>query len=214
MKKQTKIIRIILNVLITVTVLYTWWTMLFAVQDGVLVSRGFSSLKYFTVLSNLLEAFASVCLILEAKKERFSRRTEYLKYTACVAVALTFFTVIFFLGPRLGYISMFTGVSFWFHLIVPLAAMIEALIYCDTLYTKKEYAGMMIPLLLYGLFYIGNLFVNGYGPRHANDWYGFASWGIPAAGLIFCLIIVLTCAFAYWFNRLALKCFKEKKRRG
>ena len=38
----------------------------------------------------------------------------------------------------------------------------------------------VIPMIVYGTFYLGNILLNGRGEwPDTNDWYGFAMWGIP-----------------------------------
>lgn len=109
----------IFNIIIFIIVMLNWFRMVFGRGDLALTSRGLRSLKYFTVLSNLLEAAA--CLIW------LYNGNEKVKYTAAVSVTLTFLVVVFFLVWLYGYTLMFSGVSFWMHLIVPVAAFLEIL---------------------------------------------------------------------------------------
>lgn len=44
----------------------------------------------------------------------------------------------------------------------------------------------VLPMLLYGLFYVGNIAVNGIGKgAETNDWYGFAARGPKWAAVVF-----------------------------
>ena len=84
------------NILIAVIVPCAWvWMMMRG--SGSLAATGLNSLKYFTVLANLLEGLASVLFL------RSARPAAQLKYIAGVAVTLTFMTVMCFLGPIFGY---------------------------------------------------------------------------------------------------------------
>jgi hypothetical protein len=55
----------------------------------------------------------------------------------------------------------------------------------------------VIPMIVYGTFYLGNILLNGRGEwPDTNDWYGFAMWGIPASFLVFVIIAAATWVFA------------------
>ena len=161
-----------------------WLKMVFVFTDTALTSIGLSSLKYFTVLSNLLEAAACVVWLINGN--------EKIKYIAAVSVTLTMVVVLTFLGPLFGYIPMFTGVSFWMHLIVPVAALLEVLFWSKEKFSKKDNFIACIPLGLYGVFYIGNNLINGRGQwPHTNDWYAFLTWGYPIGFLLFAVIVAV-----------------------
>ena len=185
------------NILIAVIVPCAWvWMM--TRGSGSLAATGLNSLKYFTVLSNLLEGLASVLFL------RSARSAARLKYIAGVAVTLTFMTVMCFLGPIFSYRFMFKGANFWFHLIVPVLAIIEMLVLDDREHSKKDSLMAVLPLLVYGSFYMGNILLNGPGEwPHSNDWYGFARWGIPQGIALFALFCVLTYLGARLITRAA-----------
>ena len=183
--------RKLINLFIAVIVPYAWLKMVFATSDGVLVSGGLRSLKYFTILSNLLEGFASLMFLVAGNKE--DGRLNVLKYVAATSVGLTFLTVVVFLGPLFGYLLMFTGVSFWLHLIVPVLAIVEYVIYNDYRMYVRDNILAVVPMIIYGIFYLGNIIINGVGEwPHSNDRYGFVSWGIPIGIVIFFVIIAVT----------------------
>ncbi|MBR0474094.1 MAG: hypothetical protein IJJ19_03755 [Erysipelotrichaceae bacterium] len=183
--------RILINVFIAIIVPYAWLKMVFSSTDGVLVSTGLRSLRYFTILSNLLEGFASVVFLLNMKKEK--PWVNLLKYVAAVSVGLTFLVVVVFLGPLFGYLFMFIGVNFWLHLIVPVLAMVEFVIYNREKYTVKDNLIASLPMVIYGIFYLGNIIINGVGQwPDSNDWYGFMSWGLPVGIVIFFVIVAVT----------------------
>ena len=115
-----KTIRIVLNAFLAVMVIIQWVILATGIPDSSFMSGGLRTLRYFTVLSNLLEAAACIIWILTGN--------EKLKYVGAVSVGLTFTVVMVFLGPLFGYLMMFTGPSLWMHGIVPLAAMAEMII--------------------------------------------------------------------------------------
>lgn len=184
-------IRIIINLFIAIIVPYAWLKMVFTTSEGVLVTGGLRSLKFFTILSNLLEGFASLMYLINGNKDK--RKLNVLKYVAATSVGLTFLTVLVFLGPLFGYRFMFIGVSFWLHLIVPVLAMVEYVVFNNCKMNLKDNMMAVVPMLMYGVFYLGNIMINGVGEwPHSNDWYGFVSWGMPIGIVIFFVIIAVT----------------------
>ena len=176
--------RRILNAFVFVIVMVSWISMITG-KEGILASRGIRSLRYFTVLSNLLAAFAA--LLWQIRPEGTAARR--IKYAAAVSVGLTFLTVLVFLGPLFGYAGMYSGANFWFHLMVPLICMLEILLLSREPLSRRDNLLSVLPMLFYGIFYLGNILLNG---RQGNDWYGFITWGMPAGIGIFLLIIAVT----------------------
>ena len=190
--------RKILNIVIFIIVLTTWLRMVFYASGIALTAGGLRSLRYFTVLSNLFEGIA--CLIWLYNKD------EKIKYAAAVSVTLTMVVVLTFLGPLYGYIPMFSGVSFWMHLIVPLAALLEVIFWNKEKFTLKDNLLACIPMGIYGVYYIGNNIVNGIGQwPNSNDWYGFLTWGYPI-GVMFYIVILLV----VFLIGLAIRKIKDK----
>ena len=154
-------------------------------------------LKYFTVLSNLLAGAASALYVLglQLKLCGVLRRVpgwiRRLKYAAACALGLTFTMVLLIIGPRSGFQGAYEGPNLWFHLILPIAALLDfALLDREGRITLRQTL-LALPLpALYGAAYLGNLMVNGYGGRtHPNDWYDFAAGG--PAGVPLTLLTML-----------------------
>jgi hypothetical protein len=189
-----KSVRFTANLLILILTAVSWFMMIANIQNGALSSSGLASLRYFTVLSNLLEGITAgifCVLILTGRQPRWA---EILKLMAASAVALTFLTVMLFLGPLYGYPAMFKGANLFFHLVIPILAMAEyCILFLPRKLDKKDKFLGAVPTLLYGCFYLINIAVNGVGkwPR-TNDWYGFLNWGFAVGMIIFLLLILIS----------------------
>ena len=174
-----------------------------AVEGGALMTAGLRNLKYFTVLSNILEGVASAVLLgaIAANKGSVPLWAAKLKLAAAASVALTFVTVMVFLGPMMGYNFLFTGSNLWFHGIIPIAAILEYwLIDSFDGFPKVPFSATfvaVVPMLLYGVYYLLNVLRGGMAEgRYVNDWYGFAMWGIPASFLVYVIVAAVTWALA------------------
>ena len=176
-----KIASRILNIVIAVLALWSWAAMAFRLgRHGELSAGGLQTLRYFTVLSNLMQAGVSIAYALGARPRRW-------KYTSTVTVALTFTVVAAFLGPLYGYASMYAGANFNFHLVVPVLAMADFLLLDrEGTFRLTDSLLTMLPMLAYAHFYVGNLLVNG---AKVGDWYGFARGGPMSAVIVFMLIL-------------------------
>ena len=110
-----------LDLLIGGLALWVWLSSAFgAGRHGAFSVEGLQSLRYFTVLSNLLQGGVCLACLCGARVRRW-------KYIAAVSVALTFFVVLLLLGPAYGYDTMYVGANFWFHLILPILSMVNFL---------------------------------------------------------------------------------------
>lgn len=191
----------LLNIAIVLLAFGSWWVMLIGVDTGTdFSSARLVSLKYFTVLSNLLMGIASLFMIPWEARSIYAGEIEppnyvyVLKLAGTVSVSLTFLVVMTFLGPLFGYPGMFKGVNLHMHLTVPVLAF---LVFCFGERTDRIAYGhtftAIIPMVIYGIFYLCNILINGVGTwPNTNDWYGFAQWGLPASFLILFLIILVT----------------------
>lgn len=207
-----KITRKAVNIFIVIAVAGSWLAMALYGQ-GTLAENGFGNLKYFTVLSNLLEGAASVIwLVMSGRDESAKIKAERLKYVAASAVMLTFTVVMGFLGPLYGYGSMFTGANLFFHLIIPLVAAAEVIFLSDAEYTASDNALTVIPPLVYGTVYLLNNIVNGIGEwPDTNDWYTFLAWGYPAGIGTFAVICAVTWLLGLLMRKLQIKILAEHR---
>ena len=98
-----------------------------------------------------------------------------------------------FLGPIYGHAMLYKNSNLYFHLLLPVVAMIEFAFF-DTGERKLPFKNTfltVIPTFVYGMAYLVNLLVNGVG-----EWYGFVNWGLPVGLGIFAGIIVATWGIA------------------
>ena len=188
----------IINLCIGSIVLWVWLSMTFRLGPlGAQSEGGFQNLRYFTVLSNLLQGCVSLAYF-------FGKRVDRWKYASTTAMSLTFCVVLFFLGPTRGYDVMYSGANFFSHLAIPILAIVDFLVFDRSCtYTLGDSLFTMIPLAAYGFFYMGNLFINGV---EGNDWYGFAKAGPEFAIAGFAIILA-----ANWIIALLLRLPRMKR---
>ena len=200
-----KLLPIILNFVLALVVFIIGIGMFFSESEGGrLLTSGFRSLKYFTNLSNLFAGFSSFVFAVYLLRHISDTEAgvpgslQVLKLVSTTSVALTFFTVIAFLGPVFGFGGLFDGKNFFFHLIIPVAEIL-VFAFVDPIGKIPLQATffVILPPLAYGIAYLLNTVINGIGEGpDTNDWYGFLTWGlVPGIG-IFALICVLTWGFA------------------
>ena len=174
---------------------------------GVLMASGLENLKYFTVLSNifcLIVAIIFIVLSLMRKKCPI-----ILKLISVSGVALTFAIVAFFLAPMYPDLNMYEGTNRLFHLIVPIVAMIEFIMYEQERKMPFKYTFFAaIPSLIYGNCYLANCLINGVGEwPETNDWYGFLNWGYPVGIAIFAGVVLMNWGIAclFWLIKRYVK---------
>ncbi len=189
-------ISLVLELFTAVMVPIAWSMMLFkAGANGALSSAGLTSLKYFTVLSNLLAGLGSllsaIFMIKGARKKRLLPGwLLYLRFVGAAAVSVTFLTVLLLLGPVYGHYRLYNGANLWFHLIIPLVSAAGfVLLRSGKSITLKGSLISAAPTVVYGMGYIANMLINGVS---GNDFYGFLTWGTPAGIGIFAFLIAMT----------------------
>ena len=141
------------------------------------LANGRHSLRYYTILSNLLSGFAALLVAVCVTEQGLPFGVWLLKYVGTAAVTVTFLTVMVFLGPTLGYRAMFEGTEFFLHAAGPLLALLS---FCfmerfHTLSFPLSLTGML-PVLLYGPVYAWKVM---FCPesRRWDDFYGYTKGG-------------------------------------
>ena len=177
-----KKVRLIYNIIMTGFVLYAWLIMFFNTKEGMLTAKGFINLKFYTTLSNIFAAVIAVIWIIDYIRKKDNPSLALWKLMSAAAVGVTFTVVIGFLGPLYGFDTMYVGSNFFLHLVVPVMAMAEFIIFNEKKMSAKDNLFVMLPPLVYGTVYVINTFINGI---EGNDIYGFLIWGYAIGILIF-----------------------------
>lgn len=168
-----------------------------------LESTKLGMLRLFTVQSNMFMGIVSAIFafkeiqILLGKKEEISTKMYVLKLMSTTAVGLTFATVFGYLGIIVpgGIVELLKNSNLFFHLIIPLLAMIVFITLERTDKVKFKYTLFgLIPTLLYGIFYATNVLIhieNGkVDPLY--DWYWFVQGGVWQMAIVIPLMLVVT----------------------
>jgi len=179
--------------------------------SDLLTVRGLGNLKFYTVLSNLLNGAASLIWAAALYKNKGSGRSPgaaicRLRLCAVASVGLTFAMVMFFLGPLYGHRYMYSGANLWYHLLLPVISMIDFVLPGPgNIPGRPDRAAAALPTVLYGAAYALNLALRGVrrGPD-PNDWYGFLLWGWGVGAVIFAAAIL-----AQWTIACALCAIKK-----
>ena len=141
------------------------------------LSYGLRSLRYFTILSNLLSAFASLLVAIAVSEQGLPFGIWMLKYIGTAAVTVTFVTVMVFLGPTLGYRTQLEKTGFFFHAAGPLLAVFS-FCFLERFYNMRFLLSLagMLPVVLYGLLYAWKVL---FCPedRRWDDFYGYTKGG-------------------------------------
>ena len=190
-KEKREYILITLNVLIVIFVLIGTIVMLNNHDSATgLTSEGIENFKYFTVLSNVFCGIvAAFFLILKFKNKQLNI---LVKLMAASATGLTFIIIAAFLQPLYPDLNLYKGGNLFFHLIVPIIAMIEfVLIKTEQIPFGYTFLSAVLALV-YGMGYCMNILINGKGVwPDTNDWYGFLNWGWPVGIAIFAFVVLM-----------------------
>ncbi len=198
--------RLIYNIIMVVFVLYAWLIMFFNTEEGMLTAKGLVNLKFYTTLSNIFAAVVAGGWIADHVKKKDSPALSVWKLMAASAVGVTFLVVLGFLGPLYGFGTMYVGSNFFLHLVVPVMAMAEFVIFHERKLGVKENLLVIFPPLVYGTVYVINTLINGIA---GNDIYGFLRWGYPAGLLIFAVI-----CFVAFLTGMVLRILNAKLQQG
>ena len=196
---------LIINGCVAVLSVVAWLMLAFGVGDpDHLAARGFESLKYFTVLSNLLAGVAcAITAFFYLSMVELPTWDVTLKLAATTSVTLTFITVIVLLGPNLGWKGMYTGGNLLMHLVLPLLALVDLILFIPVgRLPLWATLASMLPCALYGIWYTRNVYVH--GTRKGDkvyDFYGFLRWGWGKVPYLFIgmLAFVQVVALILWF---------------
>lgn len=174
-----------------------------AKEEASLAAVGLRALRYFTVQSNLLAGLAGLLYalallpVLRGKTGSLAPWVQTLKLVAVASVGLTFLVVAVFFVLILHAPDMFSGANLFFHLLVPLYALVSFVLF-DRFAPLKRWTILLgaVPMLLYGCFYTANCLINGVGSydnkETLNDWYWFLHEGYAVGVLMFVILAAAT----------------------
>lgn len=176
----------------------------------------YGMLKYFTTLSNIFVAVASLFLALEEQevlkdsRKVISFRSYLFKLIATVSVTVTFLTVFIYLGPgsKGGLSSMLTNSNLFFHFIIPVLSIISFVLFERTDKIDKKYIKYgILPVLMYGVFYISNvvIHIDNYKVSTKYDWYWFFQKGLWLIFIVIPLMLFLSYFITYILYKLNYK---------
>ena len=142
--------------------------------------RGIRSFRYFTTLSNVFSALVSAVWILPEIRmlsgagQAPAGGLLVLKFMGAVSVTVTLLTVLFFLGPNMGYGPLFAGSGLYLHLIGPVLALLA---FCGfekgTDLRFPQIFCALLPTALYGAVYLNQVVRLGEDRGGWEDFYGF-----------------------------------------
>lgn len=187
-RKGRKTFEIILNLIIVIfTVIGIILMLTSKAEEGALQSSGFENFKFYTVLTNVFCGIvASVFLVFKLLKKD-TEKIRALKLAAVVGVAITFAVVAFMFGPLYGFLQFYKRGNLYFHLLLPVTAMIEFIVVRRKKMPFRYAVFAAVPTLIYAIGYLLNILINGIGGAwpDTNDFYGFLNWGWPVGIAIF-----------------------------
>lgn len=153
---------------------------------------GIKAFRYFTVLSNVLCAVSALVMAISQVSGSVSPGVVMFKYLGTVSVTVTLLTVLFFLGPTIGYKVLLSGRDLFLHLIGPLLAIIS---FC---FLEKKGISLgkallgLLPVIIYGCVYLCKVVFSPEDKRW-EDFYGFnkgGKWPVAFAAMMLGTLIV------------------------
>lgn len=207
-RKDHKTFEIILNLIIVIfTVIGIILMLTSKAEEGALQSSGFENFKFYTVLTNVFCGIvASVFLVFKILKKD-TEKIRALKLAAVVGVAITFAVVAFMFGPLYGFLQFYKRGNLYFHLLLPVTAMIEFIVIRRKKMPFRYAVYAAVPTLIYAIGYLLNILINGIGGAwpDTNDFYGFLNWGWPVGIAIFTGIPLTAFGVACIFRAISNK---------
>ena len=155
-------------------------------------------LRYYTALSNLLCAAACLAVVIARLCGEIPPAVLLLKYVGTAAVAVTFLTVMLFLGPFVyGFKLLLTGSDFWLHLVCPILAIVSLLLWDSPAAPFGVVLFGVLPVLLYGALYLYHVLLAPPDKRW-EDFYGFNRGGRWPLSLVMMLLGSFLISVVLW----------------
>ena len=209
MNKLSKLEIVLNTVIVILAVIGIGFMVTGRPEEGALQATGLENFKFYTVITNVFCGAASLAnlIVLAAGKGRGRDKMSAVKLAAVCGVAITFAVVAFMFGPLYGYPQFYKRGNLFFHLLLPLAAMLEFVIVRRPRMPFWYTVIAAVPTLIYGICYMLNIAVNGIGGEwpDTNDFYAFLSWGWPVGIAIFAGITLSAFGAACLFRAVSNK---------
>lgn len=206
MGKRNSTAGIILNIIMVIFAVTGMVLMLTrSPADGNLHASGIENLKFYTVLSNVFCGMVALVYLVSAFLKKNTDKIRALKLAALSGVVITFCVVAFMFGPLYGYPRFYKGGNLFFHLLLPIVAVVEFLVVKRSKMPFRYTVFAAVPTLLYGIGYTLNILINGIGGPwpDSNDFYAFLSWGWGGGIAIFIAVPLLSFGIACIFRVLS-----------
>ena len=176
-------------------------------EEGALQSSGLENFKFYTVLTNVFCGIVALIYLVCIFSKKGIEKMAALKLAAVCGVAITFAVVAFMFGPLYGFLQFYKRGNLYFHLLLPVTAMIEFFLVKRRKIPFKFTVFAAIPTLLYAIGYLLNILINGVGGPwpDTNDFYGFLNWGWPVGIAIFTGIPLTAFGVANIFRAISNK---------
>ena len=207
-RKDHKTFEIILNLIIVIFAVIGNILMLTSeAEEGALQSSGIENFKFYTVLTNVFCGIVALIYLVCIFAKKGTEKMAALKLAAVCGVAITFAVVAFMFGPLYGFLNFYKRGNLYFHLLLPVTAMIEFIAVKRRKMPFRYTVFAAIPTLLYAIGYLLNILINGIGGAwpDTNDFYGFLSWGWPVGIAIFTGIPLTAFGVACIFRAISNK---------
>lgn len=164
------------------------------------IRSGPQSFRFFTTDSNVFSMIGAMIMIpfelrvLTGRAEVLPRFAVVVKYVTTASVTLTFFTVMFFLGPVFGYHIFLDHTGIFTHLVSPMLAF-----YCFTLLETdgeisfKNVLWALVPVLIYGSVYLTQVVFIGKAQGGWEDFYYFnlgGYWYMSATTMFIASVLI------------------------
>ena len=207
-KKGQSTAEIILNIVIVIfTVIGIILMLTSKAEEGALQSSGLENFKFYTVLTNVFCGIVALIYLVSIFAKKGIEKMAALKLAAVCGVAITFAVVAFMFGPLYGFLQFYKRGNLYFHLLLPVTAMIEFIAVKRRKMPFRYTVFAAIPTRLYAIGYLLNILINGLGGPwpDTNDFYGFLNWGWPIGIVIFTGIPLTAFAVACIFRAVSNK---------
>ena len=207
-KKGQSTAEIILNAVIVIfTVIGIILMLTSKAEEGALQSSGIENFKFYTVLTNVFCGIVALIYLVSIFAKKGIEKMAALKLAAVCGVAITFAVVAFMFGPLYGFLQFYKRGNLYFHLLLPVTAMIEFIVVRRKKIPFRYAVFAAVPTLLYAIGYLLNILINGIGGAwpDTNDFYGFLNWGWPVGIAIFTGIPLTAFGVALIFRAVSNK---------